>query len=159
MPISDTDHDTTLGSIHTWFSTLAPDIATLEVETPPDDSGWTHVHIRPRRTPSASDILLRVRHSNGDVCLYVGVVRLEDVHDWSRLTWRSVCEAVTAGRVTDTVRLWRGREVGRSTCLYLEPNSQPYCENQIGGLQELTRIVSGTLFGGKEQRVIHYPPY
>ncbi len=68
--MSQKEHDRKLQAIKEWFDTLEPGIAQLQIEPSPYNDGFTHVNIRPTRTPKAASIRLDVNRENGVVFLY-----------------------------------------------------------------------------------------
>ena len=152
-------HDTKLAAIKAWFEQLEPGIAELQIETVPEDTGYTHVHIRPRRTPDAAEILLRVSQEEGWVFLYSEGIMDDLPDDWPDLTFLEACEAIMAGRLTATMRLWRGQEIVRTTCLHMPGEEKPYCHQRSYGCSDLIILPIGTLLGRMEKRIVHYPPY
>jgi hypothetical protein len=87
-----TTHDSKLAAIRTWFDALEPGIADLYIEPSAYDDGFTHVYIRPKRTPDAAEILLRISQNEGWVFLYAGGVMDDQPDDWPDL---SVCVPAT----------------------------------------------------------------
>jgi len=150
------EHDRKLAAIKEWFGTLDPGVAELAIEPSPYNDGFTHVDIRPKRTPDAAHIRLDVNRDNGVVFLYTSDLLLNNDDDLPDLLCLDACQAIIDGRVTDTIRLWRGKEVACTTCMHLPNEKTPICST---GIEGCLALLIGTLLRHIEKRVVHYPPY
>ncbi len=164
--------DPRFAAVQEWYKTLPEGLAEMKVG--PHDiypSGMTQIAIRPLRNPDAPTIEIGFR-GEGDWLVYFSARGAEQQEGFSIATdfWPDMplvemCQAVVSGGLIREVLLWRGSEVGARYLLYgVEGESKPVYDSARNNFRYsrwrgLARLTIGSLFGGKENRSIHYPPY
>ncbi len=165
------DPDPRFAAVQEWFETLPEGLAEMKVG--PHDiypSSMTQINIRPLRNPDAAIIEIGF-NGEGAWLVYFAAASGErggfsiTTEYWPDMPLVEVCKAVVAGGLVREVRLWRGREVRARYLLYgVEGESQPVYDRSFNNFRysrrlSLARLTIGSLFGGKEEQTIHYPPY
>ncbi|MDP9351790.1 MAG: hypothetical protein M3P51_09670 [Chloroflexota bacterium] len=148
----DGECDQRVEELERWFGSLPEGVAEMEVIAPhPAYPVW--VQIRPLLEPHAAAIGVGFVADVFDVHAGYGAWDYNKCSDDSAVDY---CRAISSGGMTEVEQLWRGRVVNVRRELRMD-----------GGVQRMSHAPGcgclfqplRWLFGGKQERVIRYPPY
>jgi hypothetical protein len=112
--MKDENGQAVIGAIRAWVARLPDGIAALTEEV----DEWEHALTLTPLNPHSAWVAFRIAH-NGSIGLYFGQAACFEEIAMSPEFATEICDAIRQGRVTDNVRVWRGRTVDARTVLHL----------------------------------------